>query len=76
VLDAIGVRPVSRAERLQEMGIQFTGRASFEPAKARQLRAPFQVDLPVGPRVVFRREHRTQVIANRLVHARDFREAA
>src|SRR6185437_12660933 len=57
VLDAAGVYPVRRDEHLQEMGIQLFGHARSEPAKAGQLRGPFQVDPPVGARVALRREH-------------------
>jgi hypothetical protein len=67
VLDAAGVYPVRRDEHLQEMGIQFFGRARSEPAKACQLGVPFQVDSPVGARVALRREQPEKVIHYRLV---------
>jgi hypothetical protein len=76
VLNAAGVHPVSRDEHLQEMGIQFCGFDSPEPAKACQPRISFQVDLPVGPLVIVRCEHPKKVIADRLVALVGFGEAA
>jgi hypothetical protein len=58
------------------MGIQFPGGARPEPAKARQPRIPFQVNLPVGTLVVLRRKHLQEVITNRLVISVSFDESA
>jgi hypothetical protein len=76
VLDAAGVHPVRWDEHLQEMGIQFPGRACPEPAKARQRWVPFQVHLPVGALIVSWREHPKEVILDRLVFCVSFGEAA
>jgi hypothetical protein len=76
VLNAAGVHPVSRDEHLQEVGIQFCGFDSPEPAKACHPRVTFQVDLPVSPLVIVRCEHPKKVIADRLIALVGFGEAA
>src|SRR5215472_10041435 len=76
MLDAAEVHLVSRDEHLQEMGIQSPSRVSPEPAKARELRVPLQMDPPVGSLIVFRCEHPEKVIPDYFVISVSFEEAA
>jgi len=75
VLTAVAAGEISRGEHGEEMGIQFFG-AAAGPAQAEKVHLPFQMHQPVWSLSVLRCEHLKEVIANRLVYARDFREAA
>jgi hypothetical protein len=74
---AEGIPPdaIGRGEDVKEMGIKLLS-APPDPARAEKVYLPLQVHLPVRSPVVFRREHLQQVVANRLIRARGFREAA
>jgi hypothetical protein len=72
---AVAADRIGRRKDRKEMGIQFLGAAPGS-ARAEKVRFPLRVHRPVGCPVILGSEHLPQVISNRLVRARDFREAA
>jgi hypothetical protein len=66
---------IVRHEHREEVGFQSLS-ATTGPTHAKEIRLPLQVHQPVGRLAVVGGEHLKEVIANRLVYAFSFGEAA